>query len=630
MSMALPSSEDYRHWITTPEQLSAAGASFVVHIGHSRHLELVTNLTQSLGLGMNQSGLAAATDAIGRGSPFAYLTLTNDHQPQTEAKHDRVLAWERKQQFWPARGATLIGPPGRFISDAGRKIQFCKLSEQLASETRNPWNRFGLPCAIGSQLQYQQLLSDPPPLVKDPAFQKLDTSRAPHWFARSIGNGAVQAAGNNMVLLKHTEALRWRDGKSWGNGSKVSLTKYLDPPLLLHGVHLGTAVRARIELRVFGLVQWEPLRVWTSRYGFLRAGTPWFNYSSEGVGDPTKGGMWNIHRLTREPCLSKVPTDPPPWLADAEFLPWYRSCQKASRHGGDANLPSAAKSTCCVCQAVSDVMDSNHEESGFSTTGTLRKLEQVATAAGLDPRQLVHNLDGTLIRQMVADQRNFQAQARGAALSRWETPFVADVSFSVDGRAYLYENQLTGPAWKRPGFWWTEEDDRQSAIGGYSSQALAMASLLMSDEADQAHREVLSGKELSQAEHETALSFLRTQGLASILGFRRTWPRVEPLHELSDVPMDQRDRAFAAMITEHRLLLSGPGEPLNSNAPSDVFGGPSADKQRRPTPKPWSIGNGVWFKAPVKFHGAKELGSIRPCADTERILRDYDRHARDK
>jgi hypothetical protein len=39
-------------------------------------------------------------------------------------------------------------------------------------------------------------------------------------------------------------------------------------------------VRVRFEMRMFGLVQWAPLRVWVSKHGFSRAGTPWHNYSA--------------------------------------------------------------------------------------------------------------------------------------------------------------------------------------------------------------------------------------------------------------------------------------------------------------------------------------------------------------
>ena len=41
-------------------------------------------------------------------------------------------------------------------------------------------------------------------------------------------------------------------------------------------------MRVRFEMRMFGLVQWAPLRVWVSKHGFSRAGTPWHNYSAAG------------------------------------------------------------------------------------------------------------------------------------------------------------------------------------------------------------------------------------------------------------------------------------------------------------------------------------------------------------
>ena len=135
-----------------------------------------------------------------------------------------------------------------------------------------------------------------------------------------------------------------------------------------------------------------------------------------------------------------TPAKPPPWRDAGQ----YGQCKKKQ---------------CCVCMTVADVNDLDNDEMGFATSGTLRRLEHVAAAAGFEPRRIWQNVDEALTRQFIAEQRRFQAEANGAPLSRWATLFSADVGFAADGRAYLYENLLM-PNWKRPGYFWHEAVDR--------------------------------------------------------------------------------------------------------------------------------------------------------------------------
>ena len=236
-----------------------------------------------------------------------------------------------------------------------------------------------------------------------------------------------------MTPLSHQRALRTNTTELHRHG--LLLLRYVDPPLLQHGDHLGTKVHSRVETRIFGLVQWEPLRIWTSRHGFLRGGTPWMNYSVEAPFTTANGPMWNINRAVEAKCERVPPSMRAPWHDDE-----YR--RRCTTKEGVAQ--------CCVCLTVADVFDTEHDERGFATSGTLRRLDHVAKAAGLDPRRVWQNVDEALIRQFIAEQRAYQNEAKGAPLARWATLFSADVGFAADGTAYLYENLLM-PQWKRPG-----------------------------------------------------------------------------------------------------------------------------------------------------------------------------------
>jgi len=266
---------------------------------------------------------------------------------------------------------------------------------------------------------------------------------------------------------------------------------------------------------------------------------------------------------------------------------------------------------------VADVIDLEHDEMGFATSGTLRRLDQVAAAAGLDVRRVWQSVDEALTRQLMAEQRQYQAEAKGAPLSRWATLFSADVGFAADGRAYLYENLLM-PNWKRAGYFWHEAVDRAGAIGIYSGQMLAMANLLMQSEVDAFHARLLSPLGLEPSVQKEVQEFLRTQGLASFLGFRRTWPTPPraPAHTFHDKVADARDVAFARLLNEHKLLLSGMDVLSTEQPRRDAWGGPSANPAERHSPR-WPVGNGVLWDYP------SGSGRGNQCDDTPQILEGW-------
>ena len=66
-------------------------------------------------------GLASAQQLLAAGTPFVYLTLTNDHQRPTEKAHDATLKWSRTLDGASAATVRLIGPPGMFVVESYRK-----------------------------------------------------------------------------------------------------------------------------------------------------------------------------------------------------------------------------------------------------------------------------------------------------------------------------------------------------------------------------------------------------------------------------------------------------------------------------------------------------------------------------
>ena len=610
----LLSAADYTSWIKTPEQVKASRHAFVMNAmtpGHG-HVLMARNFTALLGLkNFETTGLNAVRKLQASGAPFAYMTLTNDHQPLTEHGHDRTLTWERSQASRSANGV-FIGPPSKHILEGPRKAMFCDLSENLVRRTGDPWQRFAPPCVTKSRdgkrngEEYGALLHAAPPLVKDAAYAK--HSAPPRWLTRKVATKKVAAAGSFMYPLSHDRALQANLTMMHKFGPL--LLRYLDPPLLQKGVHLGTPVNTRVETRIFGLVQWEPLRIWTSRYGFFRGGTPWFNYSAGTDTEFTaaNGAMWNVNRGVEARCEAVPPRVAPPWIAPEAYAECVRKRARSAR---------SPSSECCVCMTVADVFDVEHDERGFATSGTLRRLDHVAEAAGLDPKRVWQNVDEALIREMIAEQRYYQSEAAGAPLSRWATVFSADVGFAADGRAYLYENLLM-PNWKRPGYFWHEAVDRAGAVGIYSGQMLAMANLLMDDAVDEFHSRVLKPLSLEAQAEQEARTFLRTQGFASTLGYRRTWPTPPRTADRSfDKVADARDVAFAKLLNENKLLLQGMDVlSPDGSVKADVFGGPTANLLERTTPR-WPVGKGVLWNSPTG------VGRGAACRDTPAILAAY-------
>ena len=610
---------EYAKLVKTPEQVEQSGVRFVLNAMNAQHngephghVAMAMNFTSMLGFAeLNQGGLEAARQLQRKGVPFAYMTLTNDHQVLTERGHDHTLAWERSV-FSRSADAVFIGPPSKFIYEGPRKALFCQLSEGLVNRTGDQWQRFTPPCvtqdrAGGNQNgdEYAGLIRAAPSVVKGLGYEHHNGT--PRWLTRKVATKAVAAAGQFMYPLSHAKALKSDFASLHRHGPL--LLRYLDPPLMQRGTHLGVPVKTRVEVRIFGLVQWEPLRIWTSRYGFFRGGSPWFNYSSAVDFTDKNGAMWNINRGVEARCEASLPAKHPPWR-DAS---WYEQCKARHRTTSKAGK-------CCVCLTVADVFDIEHDEKGFATSGTLRKLDHVASDAGLEPRRVWQSVDEALIREFIAEQRYYQKQAAGSPLSRWATIFSADVGFTADGRAYLYENLLM-PNWKRPGYFWHEAVDRASAVGIYSSQALAMSKLLVHDEIDAIHRRIIGSLQVDAATEHDVLEFLRTQGLASVMGYRRTWPSPQrSAAHSSDGLADARDLSFARLLREYSLLMPGM-DVLSIETPKvDLWGGHSPRGSASMVPR-WPMGNGVLFGKP----SGKGRGDV--CIDTPDILAAYDEQA---
>ena len=608
---------DYLSWIKSPQQLRESGAAFVLNpmAANHGHVAMAKNFTQLLGFPeMQMSGLDAARKLQARSTPFVYLTLTNDHQRLTEKGHDQTLKWERSAESRSA-AATFIGPSGKFVFEGPRKAIFCQMSEGLVNRTGDPWHRFTPPCMTQDKSrrpgeEYASLIHTAPPLVRTSGFEQEATR--PRWLTRKVATKAVAAAGQFMYPLSHEKALK--SDLSYLHFHSLLLLRYLDPPLLQRGLHLGVPVQTRVEVRIFGMVQWEPLRIWTSRYGFFRGGTPWLNYSSQVEFNEHNSAMWNINRGVEAKCEGSPPNRPPPWRNAAA----YNDCKARS------GLPPKSNGSCCICLTVADVFDTEHDEMGFATSGTLRRLDHVATAAGLQPRRLWQGVDEALIREFIVEQRRYQEEAKGAPLSRWSTLFSADVGFAADGRAYMYENLLM-PNWKRPGYFWHEAVDRGSAIGIYSGQALAMADVLLKSEADAFHRQLLSSiKDLDGASERKLLAFLRTQGLASALGFRRTWPTPTraPSHSFDGLA-EASDVEFSRLLNKHKLLLPSMDVLSSERSRTDAWGGPTAKVSELTVPK-WPIGDGILFSKP----SGRGRGNV--CMDSTDIVNAYDAQAADR
>ena len=358
----------------------------------------------------------------------------------------------------------------------------------------------------------------------------------------------------------------------------------------------------------------------------MRGGSPWLNYSVDGDAslNSSNDHMWKSNHGNFAGCEKSLPPQPPPWADAAKWA----ACRAVLARGGRPNQD------CCFCKSVADVVDSDHDEQGFATGGTLRRLEHAPASAGVDTSQLWQSVDDVLLREMATEQKNFQRNAAAAGnrlqhrgpknsktsqLSRWATLFTADVGFAADGRAYLYETLLQ-PSWKAPGFQWTEAADREK-LGIYSSLMLAMAPMMLQPAADEHHKRLLAPLNLSTSAKEEARFFLHTQGLASTLGFRRAWPA--PPRSAAQEPLtgilNERDERFAAMLYAQGLLLPGMQGHSDSAQP-DLWGGPTANPAARTAPR-WQVGNGTLYSQPnPKFatRGTK-------CVETTRIVQEWHR-----
>ena len=266
---------DYAPWVLHPEQINAMAHTLVLTGERSDshgHVVLLRQLTKLVGLHDPElmGGLDTSRRLEAAGKPFVMMTLTNDHLPSSEKDHDRALNWERANCTASAWDAIFIGPPGSSMLEGPRKSWFCEQSEMLAWETGNPWNRFTLPCATRQtpydhtqyRTAFEALLSQPAALAK----VQPPSTGPPRFLTRVTATKAVVANGVGMSTPKTVQQLTGtpRSIATSLERANLLLVQYLDPPLLAHGVHLGVPVRTRIEARIHGLVQWEPLRIWAA------------------------------------------------------------------------------------------------------------------------------------------------------------------------------------------------------------------------------------------------------------------------------------------------------------------------------------------------------------------------------
>ena len=535
----------YAAWVNAPSETSATKPSFVMNTpgppknvpmshGHIAHAAVWINI---LGMPEMTKDLTGAKEQLSHGRSVFYLTLTNDHLPRTQSLHNQAVQWDRLELV-PGSTLRFIGPPGKFMHDGHRKTQFCRQSEGLFNRTGNPLHRFALPCrAPGATREaYAALIAE----------QRALDGPKPIWLTRGVATGGQVLAMGNGIKLHTNEDL---ESPASLVKQKKMLMRYLDPPLIHHNTHLGRTVAVRCELRVFGLVQWEPLRVWVSRHGFTRSGSPKHNYSTSVAFTQANRHMWNLNN-------------------DA-------ACE---------NALEKAHIRACHCAMTGDTVDSVHGEVGFSTTGTHKTVAHIARRAGLAPSTIFRNVDDAVTRSLVADQDYFQAELRasshavGSSLTHWNTPFVADVGLGAEGSVHLYELDLRGLSWKGAGHYPHPDVDRAQALGIYGSLALPMASALMKPSLDDHHRALInqklsdtSGKPDGDAyDPELLLTFLRDQGLAAALGFRRAWPspRVASFKLLAS----PRDLKFARGLQRLGLLLPSLDSESTEPPPAQAWG----------------------------------------------------------
>ena len=147
---------------------------------------------------------------------------------------------------------------------------------------------------------------------------------------------------------------------------------------------------------------------------------------------------------------------------------------------------------------------------------------------------------------------------------------------------------------------------------------LAMAHVLMQPGVDTYHQGLLSQLGVPKEVERELLRFLRTQGLASYLGFRRTWPAPRSEAALDGIP-DERDAAFSRMVNKHNLLLSKMDRLTvwsSALVHPDAWGGTSSNPVLRGIPR-WPVGNGTLFDFP------KGPGRGTVCDDSAHILQGW-------
>eukprot|EP00908_Phaeocystis_cordata_P002863 Transcript_13107.p1 GENE.Transcript_13107~~Transcript_13107.p1 ORF type:complete len:1268 (-),score=81.37 Transcript_13107:143-3946(-) len=533
------SSINYSGLVLSPKEIDSRKNNWVMNFAGQGHIDLAAQLSTAIGLGPIKQGVEAAQALFASGQQFVYMTLTNDHRPRTHREHEITLKWERTLS-WGANGARFIGPPGVYTPDSWNKKVFCNMSETMGSI--DPALRFGLPCAFGSPLAYTRLLRE----QEGAPLSSSGQGMPPRWLVRMLrGRGVVAfGSGMRMEVLDH-ERLK-SDPTLTPEvmaASRALLLRFLDPPMLHRGVHLGTPVATRWDTRIFGMVQWEPLRVWVSSHGLIRGGSPWKNYTSTLPLNKASRLLWELSAAL-DPRCDPLPTERPPWVNPARFA----KCSKLSHK---EQQPSG----CCICQTVADTLDLEHDQRGFATTGTLRKMDHIATDNGLDPALLKKSMDDAITRYLIMQQEKYRTDSGGSRLSRWHTPMAIDVAFGADGRAWVYEGHLV-PVWKRAGHFWQPIIDGEYARGAYAPLLLAASHMLVSPAIDQHHIRLLGGcTSVTKADRLVLLEFLRDQGVASTLGFRRAWP--SPRHADAARYASTQDLRFAALVDQLGLLLPG-------------------------------------------------------------------------
>ena len=591
---------DYSSFVIAPQHITKTQAAFVMNVAGAGHMELARRFTAAVGIEfLWGSRAAAARRLLAANRPFVYLTLTNDHLPTTERGHDATLRWERSAEAASGTNMRLIGPPGLYKDEASRKKAFCRWSEELSRSLHDQSLRFSLPCAMG-EATLGEYVPDYKRLMEEEEKSSLvaptgnNGASPPLWIVRTLrGKNRVIAFGVGMQMRILPSDRVAPDSLQPG---KSLLLRFLHPPLLQRGLHLGTPVATRFEVRFYGLIQWQPLRLWISGHGFVRSGSPWWNYTTSSTLNESNRLMWELSAAP-DPSCAPLPGHLPPWVSSAR----YQQCKGSIKDRGKDRQPPG----CCLCQTVGDVLDIDHGERGFATTGTLRKLEHIARASGIAPSTLRRNADEVMTRYIMMQQREWIAEANGTAtLSRWQTPFSMDVAFGADGRAWVYDSHLL-PTWKRPGHWSHQHIDRGNALGTYSSLMLAMSHLLVSTEAVDNHHKKLLASTTDAGKRGKVLEFLRDQGFASVLGFRRAWP--SPRHTQFSRFASEEDASFARLLDEEGLLIPS----------MDAL---SSDQARRRSDRLLNDRSSPWA-----FGGLLYSNQSKPaqCEDAERILASW-------